>query len=146
MVVTMNELPGTVSAIEFRDELLEKGWPDDQRVAELAGNAPGSEATTFATRAQVSGDLLGVWSAPRHCFLYPDFQFDRSGAIRKHVARLLAVLAGEDDRGGWRRTFWLYSPHALLDDRTPAEIFIDDPTRVIAVAREEFLGDREATW
>ncbi|MFL9996640.1 hypothetical protein PQR34_36460 [Paraburkholderia sediminicola] len=135
-----------MSAIEFRDELLEKGWPDDIRVAELADEAPGPEAKTFAIRAQASGDLLGVWCAPRHCFLYPDFQFHRSGAIRKDVAGLLAVLLSEDDRGGWRRTFWLYSPHALLDDRTPAEIFIDDPARVIAVAREEFLGDREATW
>ena len=145
-MVTKNELPGTVSAIEFRDELLEKGWPNDHRVAELAGKTPGPEATTYAIRAQASGDLLGVWSAPRYCFLYPDFQFDRSGAIRKDVAGLLAVLPSGDDRGGWRRTFWLYSPHALLDDRTPAEIFIADPARVIAVAREEFLGDREATW
>lgn len=144
-MVTRSELRGTVSAVEFRDELLEKGWPNDHGVAELA-KAPGPEATTYAIRAQASGDLLGVWSAPRHCFLYPDFQFHRSGAIRKDVAALLAVLPGEDDRGGWRRTFWLYSPHALLDGRTPAEIFIDDPTRVIAVAREEFLGDCDATW
>ncbi|CAM2140436.1 DUF2384 domain-containing protein [Pararobbsia alpina] len=136
-----------MSAIEFRDELLlEKGWPDDLRVAVLAGEAPGPELTTSAFRAQASGELLGVWSASRRCFLYPDFQFHRSGAIRKDVAGLLVVLPSEDDRGGWRRTFWLYSPHALLDDRTPAEIFIDDPARVIAVAREEFLGDREATW
>ncbi|POR56200.1 hypothetical protein B0G62_101597 [Paraburkholderia eburnea] len=135
-----------MSAIEFRDELLEMGWPDDLWVAELVGEVPGPEATTSAIRAQASGDLLGVWSAPRHCFLYPDFQFDRMGAIRKDVAGLLAVLPSEDDRGGWRRTFWLYSPHALLDDRTPAETFIDDPARVIAVAREEFLGDCEATW
>lgn len=41
-----------MSAIEFRDELLEKGWPDDIRVAELADEAPGPEATTFAIRAQ----------------------------------------------------------------------------------------------
>lgn len=135
-----------MSAIEFRDELLERGWPDDRRLAELAGEAPGQEATTSVIGAQASGDLLAVWSAPRHCFLYPDFQFHRSGAIRKDVAGLLAVLPGEHDRGGWRRTFWLYSPHALLDDRTPAEIFIDDPARVIVVAREEFLGDRDETW
>ncbi|MGF6531024.1 hypothetical protein P3T20_001805 [Paraburkholderia sp. GAS206C] len=145
-MVTKNELHGTLAATSFRDELLEKRWPDDHRVAELAGMEPGPEAATYAIQAQVSGDLLGVWSAPRHCFLYPDFQFHRSGAIRKDVAGLLAVLPSEDDGGGWRRTFWLYSPHALLDDQAPAEIFIDDPTRVIAVAREEFLGDREATW
>lgn len=144
-MVTRNELRGTVSAVEFRDELLKKGWPDDRGVAELV-KAPGPEAKTYAIRAQASAELLGAWCAPRHCFLYPDFQFHRSGAIRKDVAGLLAVLPSEDDRGGWRRTFWLYSPHPLLDDRTPAEIFIDDPTRVIAVAREEFLGDRDATW
>ncbi|MFM0241364.1 hypothetical protein [Paraburkholderia phytofirmans] len=145
-MATRNELRGTVSAIEFRDELLEKGWPDDHRVVELAGEAPGPEATTNTFRAQASDDLLGVWSAPRHCFLYPDFQFYHSGAIREDVARLLAVLPSEDDHGGWRRTFWLYSPHALLDSRTPAEVFIDNPARVIAVAREEFLGNHEATW
>ena len=135
-----------MSAIEFRDELLGKPWPDGHQVAELVGKAPGPEATTYAIQAQANGDLLGVWSAPRHCFLYPEFQLHRSGAVRKDVAGLLVVLPSEDDSGGWRRAFWLYSPHALLDDRTPAEIFIDDPTRVIAVAREEFLGDREATW
>jgi hypothetical protein len=145
-VDTQNELPGAVSAIEFRDELLKKGWPDAHRVAELAGKAPGSEATPYAIRAQARGDLLGVWSAPRHCFLYPDFQFNCSGAIREDVAILLAVLPSEDDRAGWRRAFWLHSPHALLDGRTPAEIFIDDPARVIAAAREEFQFDRDATW
>jgi hypothetical protein len=135
-----------VSAIEFRDELIGKPWPDGRRVAELVGKAPGPEAATYAIRAQASGDLLGVWSAPRHCFLYPEFQFQRSGALWKEVAGLLAVLPSEDDGGGWRRTFWLYSPHALLDDRTPAEMFIDHPMRVIDAAREEFLGDRDATW
>lgn len=143
---TQNELPGTVSAIEFRDELLKKGGPDAHQVAELGGKAPASEATTYAIRAQARGDLLGVWSAPRHCFLYPDFQFNCSGAIRKDVAVLLAVLPSEDDRAGWRRTFWLYSPLALLDGRTPADIFIDDPALVIAAAREEFLLNRDAIW
>ncbi|OAJ52498.1 hypothetical protein A6V36_13910 [Paraburkholderia ginsengiterrae] len=140
-----HELP-TTAAIEFRDELLEKGWPDDRRIAELAGEAPCPGVATYAVQARARGSLLGVWSAPTHCFLYPDFQFDSSGDIRKDVAELLAVLPGEDDRGGWRRTFWLYSPHALLDDRAPAEMFMDDPMRVITVAREEFLSDPEAIW
>lgn len=146
VVVAKNELRGAVLAIEFRDELLEKGWPDDRQVAELAGKVSGLEATTYAAKAQARGDLLGVWSAPRHCFLYPDFQFHRSGALRRDVAGLLALLPSEDDREGWRRTFWLYSPHVFLDDRTPAEIFMDEPTRVIGVAREEFLGDPDASW
>lgn len=141
-----SELGGTVSAIEFRDELLRKGWPDAHRVAELADKMQGPEAATYAIRARASGGLLGAWSAACHCFLYPDFQFHGSGAIRKDVARLLAVLPSKYDRGGWRRTFWLYSPHVLLGDRTPAEVFIDEPMWVIDVAREEFLGDCEASW
>ncbi|MFM0721158.1 hypothetical protein PQQ73_33155 [Paraburkholderia strydomiana] len=139
------ELP-TTAAIEFRDKLLEKGWPDDRRVAELVGEAPRPGVATYAAQARASGALLGVWCAPGHCFVYPDFQFNSSGFVRKEVAELLAVLPSEDDRGGWRRTFWLYSPHALLDERAPAEIFMDDPARVIAVARDEFLDDPVATW
>jgi hypothetical protein len=145
-VETKNASPGAVSAIGFRDELLQKEWPDAHQVAGLAGKAPAGETTTYAIRAQAGGDLLGVWSAPRHCFVYPEFQFNCSGAIRKEVAILLAVLPSKGDRAGWRRAFWLYSPHTLLDGLTPAEIFIDDPARVIAAAREEFQFDHDATW
>lgn len=145
-MATRSELGNTVSAIQFRDELLKRGWPDAHRVAELAGKTLGPEAATYAIRARASEGLLGVWSAACHCFLYPDFQFHGSGAIRKDVARLLAVLPGKDDRGGWRRAFWLYLPHVLLGNRTPAEVFIDEPGRVINVAREEFLSDCEASW
>lgn len=145
-MVTKSELGSTVSAIGFRDELLGKGWPDAYRVAELAGKPPGPEAATYAIRVQARGGLLGVWSAACHCFLYPDFQFHGSGAIRKDVAGLLAVLPSKDDRGGWRRAFWLYSPHVLLGDRTPAEAFIGEPAWVIEIARKEFLGACEACW
>jgi len=139
--------PATTAAIEFRNELLAKGWPDDHRLAELVAKAPGMEAATYLTQVRMSGALLGVWSESHHAFLYPDFQFARSGALRTEVVDLLAVLpANEYDRGGWRRAFWLYSPHALLDDRTPADVFADAPMRVIQVAREEFLGDPEASW
>lgn len=136
----------TTTAIEFGDELLEKGWPDDRRVAELVGEVTCPSVATYAAQARASGALLGVWCGTRHCFVHPDFQFNSSGDVRKEVAELLPVLLSEDDRGGWRRAFWLYSPHALLEERAPAEIFMDDPTRVIAVARGEFLDDPAATW
>ena len=146
LLMTVHPESASTAAIAFRDELLERGWPDEHQVAELASNVADLEAATYVIQARASGALLGVWSAPGHCFIYPDFQFNRSGSIRREVVELLAVLPGEGDRGGWRRTFWLYSPHALLEGRTPAEIFIADPTRVIAVAREEFLSDPEAVW
>ncbi len=105
-----------------------------------------SEATTYAIRAQAHGDLLGVWSAPRHCFPLPGLPVHllrRHTGGRCHTPR---ILPSEDHRAGSRRAFWLFSPHTLLEGRTPAEIFIDDPARVIAAAREEFQFDRDATW
>ncbi|PRY04408.1 hypothetical protein [Paraburkholderia sp. BL25I1N1] len=139
--------PATTVAIGFRDELLGKGWPDARHVADLAGLSPERGDTAYAIQARATGALLGVWSAPQHRFIYPDFQFNRSGALRKDVAELLAVLpANKDDRGGWRRAFWLYSSHALLDGQTPADVFANAPIRVIKVAREEFLSDPEVTW
>lgn len=136
----------STAAIAFRDKLLEMGWPDDYGVARLAGKAPGAEAATYAIKARTSSALLGVWSEPRHCFLYPDFQFCHSGAIRKEIAALLAVLPRDNDRDGWRHAFWLYSPHALLDEQTPADVFTDAPMRVIKVAKVEFRGDSDAAW
>ncbi|WP_233518989.1 hypothetical protein [Paraburkholderia xenovorans] len=50
----------------------------------------------------------------------------------------------DDDRDGWRRASWLYSPHALLDEQTPADVFPDSPLRVIKGAPVEFRGDPDA--
>lgn len=136
----------TAAAIEFRDELLAKGWPDDHGVAGLTGKGAGPEATTCTTHARAMGALLGVWSVRLHGFVYPDFQFNHSGAIRQEVAELLAVLPGDNDGSGWRRAFWLYSPHTLLEGQTPAEVFPDAPARVIHIARVEFRSDPAATW
>jgi hypothetical protein len=144
--MTDHSEPASTAAIGFRDELLEKGWPDDCQVAERAGNAPGPEAVTYTTQARASCALLGVWSETRHCFLYPDFQFNHSGAVRGEIAALLAVLPRDNDRDGWRRAFCLYSPHAMLDEQTPADAFAVAPMRVIKVAQVEFRGDPDATW
>lgn len=138
--------PARTAAIDFRNELLERGWPDDRRVAELSGKASDPEASTYAGQARARGALLGVWSVQLQGFVYPDFQFDHLGAIRKDIAALLAVLPGDNDHNGWRRTFWLYSPHALLDGQPPADVFPDSPMRVIKVAQVEFRGDPDAAW
>jgi hypothetical protein len=137
----------TTVAIGFRDELLGKGWPDTRHVAELAGLSTEQEGTAYAIQARATGALLGVWSAPQHRFTYPNFQFNRLGTLRKDIAELLAALPpNNDDRGGWRRAFWLYSPHTLLDGQTPADVFANAPVRVIEVARAEFLGDPGTAW
>jgi len=138
--------PPTATAIDFRDELLAKGWPDDHGVAGLTGENSGPESTTCAAQARARGALLGVWSVRLQGFIYPDFQFDHLGTIRQEVAELLTILPSDSDGGGWRRAFWLYSPHALLEGQTPAEVFPDAPARVITIAKVEFRGDPAAPW
>jgi hypothetical protein len=98
-------------------------------------------------RLRSNGSLLGVWDAPKRTFRHPDFQFDHHGQIRPEVADLLKILpGGDEDRGGWRRAFWLYSPHRQLGGETPADVFARDAQRVIEVAKREFQGDRDARW
>jgi len=134
-------------AIAFRNELLSRNWPDGKRVAEMAGAGSRSNPHQYAARQRSNGALLGVWVAAERTYRHPEFQFDAHGAIRPAVADLLKVLPDNDeDRNGWRRAFWLYSPHALLSGETPAEVFALDPQRVVEAAREEFCGDPNAHW
>ena len=135
------------AAIEFRNELLAKNWPDGKRVAEMAGAGSVSNPHQYAARLRLKGELLGVWVATERAYRHPDFQFDIHGALRPEVADLLSVLpSNEEDRGGWRRTFWLYSPHSLVDDKVPAEVFALSPQRVIKAAKLQFGGERDDHW
>ena len=133
-------------SIDFRDELLAKDWPDAKRVAESAGIQPGSNPDQYLGHLRSSGAMLGVWSAPERAYRYPDFQFNSYGALRTEVSDLLKLLpSDEEDRGGWRRVFWLYSPHALLNGETPAHVFVIEPQRVLDAARREF-GEPNECW
>jgi hypothetical protein len=137
---------GNDAAIRFRDNLLAKKWPKAIELARCLGAGSDAESWKCAARLRRDGILFGVWSTPEKCFVYPDFQFDDEGRLISDVASLLEVLTDEDDRGGWRRAFWLYSPHALLDGRTPADVFPTDPAAVIWVARAEFNAPLHAMW
>lgn len=135
------------AAIKFRNELLAKGWPDGKRVAEMAGDSPGKNPAQYAACLRASGALLGVWDALHCTFRHPDFQFDAHGKVLPEVAQLLKALpGGNNDRSGWRRAFWMYSPHPGLDAESPAHVFKLDAQRVIDVAKREFDGDRNAHW
>lgn len=134
------------AALAFRDELLANRWPDDTRVAELIGVPRSQDAVGHIRDLRSSGALLGVWSDAQRRYVYPWFQFDLNGALVPGIASLVENLPGPDDGEGWRRAFWLYSPHALLNGALPADVFITDPTRVIEVARHEFNGDPDAGW
>lgn len=133
------------AAIDFRNALLDRPWLDAPGVCALVGaHVEPADTTAHVARLCAQRTLLGVWSERDDAFRYPDFQFDARGQLRPELAALLASLPDEADRGGWRRAFWLYSPHALLDGQAPAEAFVSDPERVIDVARREFKGDPNA--
>jgi hypothetical protein len=134
------------ASIEFRDELLAHNWPDDDRVCAVTGAQKGDCGRSYVSALRAEGRILGVWSPDRRSFFYPDFQFDQRGCIRPEVAQLLNVLPDCDDPGGWRRAFWLYSPHALLGGNAPAEVFVTEPERVIAAANHEFGGSPDSGW
>jgi hypothetical protein len=123
-----------------------KRLPDDAQVALLTGALPGRDPVGHMRDLRASGALLGVWSSARHGYLYPPFQFHADSGLRPEVRDLLEILPRRDDRGGWRAAFWRHSRHALLDSRHPAEVFVTDPKRVIAVADQEFNGDPDAWW
>jgi len=134
------------AAMDFRNPLLGLDWPDGKRVAQLAGTQSATNPNRYATRLRSQRRLLGVWSAQRKTFFHPMFRFDRLGQLRPEVGKTLEILPDNDDRGGWERAFWLYSPHPLLDGKIPAEVFVGEPQKVIAVAKKEFVGNQDANW
>ena len=149
----MTAIPGESSrasshdaSIEFRDWLFANNWSDDNQLAGRMEAQPGVDAKHALTEMRRGGMLLGVWSTLRRCFLYPDFQFDRTGRLIREVSLLQAILPAAGDDGGWRRAFWLYSPHSLLDGSTPSEIFAADPLQLIEVAKAEFEAPPHSGW
>ncbi|MDP9649660.1 hypothetical protein J2793_005127 [Paraburkholderia caledonica] len=86
--------------------------------------SPGKNSAQYAARLRASGALLGVWDVPHRRFWQRDFQFDAHGKVLPEVVQLLkALLGGNDDRSGWRRTFSMYSPHPGLDAENPVHVF-----------------------
>jgi hypothetical protein len=134
------------AAIDFRERLLAKNWPDESKLLELLKRPGGADAQYAFTLMRSDGVLLGVWSAPRERFLYPDFQFDNDGQIMPEVSLLLRILPAEGDDAGWRRAFWLYSPHALLGGRSPSSMFAADPRKILEVAKAEFNVSSDEGW
>ncbi|SOE84454.1 hypothetical protein SAMN05446935_4892 [Burkholderia sp. YR290] len=141
-----NESRAYDAAVEFRDRLLANNWSDDTTMAERLEARLRGDARHALAGMRRGGMLLGVWSASRGCFLYPDFQFDGDGRLIPEISLLLRILPAEDDDSGWRRAFWLYSPHALLDGSTPSAIFALDPLRILEIADAEFNTSSDSGW
>lgn len=101
-----------------------------------------------ATQLRRQGKLLAVYMAqPVPCYRYPTWQFRAEGLPIDGLADILRVLRnlGSFEREpdglarttGWGEVEWFLSPHALLDERSPAEELAISPERVLQAARTE---------
>lgn len=101
-----------------------------------AGERMGSRSSAkrnLAIAARKSGRLLGI---QRGAYVqFPGFQFDDQGA-RPMIEDLIQVgnHCGRTEEG---LVQWLVSPTTYLDGRRPVDV-IDDPEKLLSVAREAF--------
>lgn len=135
----------TEAAEQRRHALLAMSWPTSERVGEQLG-FPVEVAAQAAATLRATGRLLGVWSSTQRTFVHPTLQFDAKGCVRPDVDSLLAALPADGDEGGWRRAFWLYGVRDALAGQCPADVFPNDPGKVLALARAEFEEHSQATW
>lgn len=160
-----------------RAMFLAQGWPGSAEVARrlhIQEAIPGQ----WARERRRENSLLGAWSPAMSDFVHPGFQF-LGDHLNPRLSELMAALGkipgfgqqDEEDRGGWRRVFWMYQPRSALsrqalakieffdgkpladklallgsmseDPRTPAGLFIKDPSSVINLALDDAKADTE---
>lgn len=98
-----------------------------------------AEPSAVAVAAQRVGQVLAAIDGDNIWF--PAFQFDASARRYADLDALLVVLPRERDRSlGLDAVLWMFQPDNALGGRTPAEIFPDDPPRVIALAKRRLFG------
>lgn len=130
--------PSTEAAAHRRRALLAMGWPTSERVGQQLGFRV--EPAQAAAALRSARRLLGVWSGAQRTFVHRVFQFDAEGGLRSDVELLLAAPPADGDVGGCRRALWLCGVREALVSPCPADVFISDPARVLALAYIEF-GD-----
>jgi hypothetical protein len=146
----------------LRDELLARNWPTSLQLGRLIG-CPAANAAQYAAQKRAEAKLFGVWSLKDRAFVHPDFQFDADYQVHPAMPSLLVALANipsmssADDKGGWRRAFWLYGSSLLLSERalgtgdsesprSASEVFRIHPETVIALADREAARDANLAW
>lgn len=138
-------LPQEADAAAARRAELTKAWPSSADVARLLGRGAAHSNKGLGNSAQAAavlrkaGRLLGVWVPAERGYRHPDCQF-HEGAILPIIQPLLKLLP-PGNGSGWSRAEWLYSPHALLNERRPAEVLATDPNRVLVAAQREYGED-----
>lgn len=106
--------PAFVRGIQARRRLIEEngGALTSDQVAQIIG------ISRQAVEKRRSGGKLIAISTGRHGFLYPVWQFDKSGTL-EGLQEVLAVLEPHDE---WMRTIFFVSNNPRLGGRTPVEM------------------------
>ena len=129
------------ASLERRDSLLHsETWLSSDEVAiRISASIAANDRKQHIRQLRSEGRLFAVRFKGR--YLHPDFQFNARGQLMAEVKDLLDVLPTTD--ANWNLAFWAFQPTRALDGKRPADVFRQDPRRVVAVAREDFLGDDE---
>lgn len=113
------------------------------RRARLAADWPVETPELKAKRE--AGKALGAYDDTRCLWCSPKFQF-LDGELIPETSEVLKILriAGCQGPGGWGEIEWFLSPHVLLDDLSPSEVLIRDPTAVLKAVRAQFVEDDDS--
>ncbi|WP_137915634.1 hypothetical protein [Rudaea sp. 3F27F6] len=129
------------ASLERRDSLLHsETWLSSDEVAiRISASIAGNDQEQDIRWLRREGRLFAVRFKGR--YLHPDFQFNAQGQLMAEVKDLLDVLPRTD--ANWNLAFWVFQPTRALGGKRPADVFRQDPQRVVVVAQKDFLGDNE---
>ena len=142
---TSTELIQLEQAAAVRRAELADDWPSAAQVSRTMGPTA-RETGGHASELRRDGALLGVYvPVPGGSWRFPCWQFRSDGQPVEYLTDILHVLHnnspfldGQRRTTGWGEVEWFISRHALLDDKTPAEVLATGPKRVLEAARTEF--------
>ena len=86
-----------------------------------------------ATRGRKERRVFAVWDG--RTYRYLRFQFDDAGLPRPETPALIQLLPRQSDGSNRGAALWLYAPDALLDGKTPAKVFPENPEGMLRDAR-----------
>jgi len=134
-----DERRATVRSIEHVERLIKnEKWLTATEVARLM-HLPKhvADEINYETINNMKQDrrLFGV--KYRGEVLYPLFQFAENGSPKFEMAMVLSILPR--DEYGWAAAFWFFQSTALLDGKSPANVYVQDAVAVIRAARSDFV-------
>ena len=79
--------------------------------------------------------VFAVWDGS--AYRYPRFQFDNAGRPPPYTPALIQLLPRQLNGSNRDAALWLYALDALIEGKTPADVFPEDPELVLRIARRK---------